>query len=109
MIKSLFGRKTATHGSARNDRDSVASPTQSEEEITAVADAPKAANPASGQKKRGRNNKHAKNDAKPWSVSDFPVDPKEGEVRFHDLGLRDEVMRGIADIGFKYCSPIQGS
>jgi ATP-dependent RNA helicase RhlB len=109
LIKSLFGRKTATHGSARNDRDSVASPTQSEEEITAVADAPKAANPASGQKKRGRNNKHAKNDAKPWSVSDFPVDPKEGEVRFHDLGLRDEVMRGIADIGFKYCSPIQGS
>ncbi|MFK8047770.1 MAG: ATP-dependent RNA helicase RhlB [Halioglobus sp.] len=25
------------------------------------------------------------------------------------MGLRDEVMRGIADIGFKYCSPIQGS
>ncbi|MEH6580359.1 MAG: ATP-dependent RNA helicase RhlB [Halioglobus sp.] len=37
------------------------------------------------------------------------MDPKEGEVRFHDLGLRDEIMHGIADLGFKYCSPIQGT
>tara|TARA_R110001599_G_scaffold65838_2_gene185954 strand:- start:205773 stop:206954 length:1182 start_codon:yes stop_codon:yes gene_type:complete len=37
----------------------------------------------------------------------FPVDPKEGETRFHDLGLRDELMQAIADLGFKYSSPIQ--
>ncbi|WP_276309854.1 ATP-dependent RNA helicase RhlB [Chromatocurvus halotolerans] len=29
-------------------------------------------------------------------------------MRFHDLGLRQEIMHGIADLGFEYCSPIQG-
>ncbi|WP_268939930.1 ATP-dependent RNA helicase RhlB [Parahaliea maris] len=37
------------------------------------------------------------------------VEAKEGETRFHDLGLRDELMHGISDLGFKYCSPIQAS
>ncbi|KGE03205.1 ATP-dependent RNA helicase RhlB [Pseudohaliea rubra] len=43
-----------------------------------------------------------------WSIDDFPVPPEEGKTRFHDLGLRDELMHGIADLGFRYCSPIQG-
>nr|WP_052094493.1 ATP-dependent RNA helicase RhlB [Pseudohaliea rubra] len=41
-------------------------------------------------------------------MDDFPVPPEEGKTRFHDLGLRDELMHGIADLGFRYCSPIQG-
>jgi ATP-dependent RNA helicase RhlB len=45
----------------------------------------------------------------PWSIDDFKVEPKEDEVRFHDLDLREELMHGIADLGFKYCSPIQGA
>jgi ATP-dependent RNA helicase RhlB len=43
-----------------------------------------------------------------WSIEDFAVPEVEGKVRFHDLGLRTEIMRGIADLGFQYCSPIQG-
>jgi ATP-dependent RNA helicase RhlB len=31
----------------------------------------------------------------------------EGKVRFHDLGLPDEIMHAIADLGFEYCTPIQ--
>jgi len=31
----------------------------------------------------------------------------EGKVRFHDLDLPDSVMRGIHELGFQYCSPIQ--
>ena len=31
----------------------------------------------------------------------------EGKTRFHDLDLRPELLRGIADLGFEYCSPIQ--
>lgn len=58
-------------------------------------------------KRRQRNRKPAA--AAPWSVEEFAVEPKEGEVRFHDLGLRDEIMHGIADLGFQYCSPIQGA
>tara|TARA_B110000503_G_scaffold13903_1_gene18890 strand:+ start:8304 stop:9692 length:1389 start_codon:yes stop_codon:yes gene_type:complete len=44
-----------------------------------------------------------------WSLDAFAVEPKEGETRFHDLGLRDELMHGIADLGFNYCSPIQAA
>lgn len=46
-------------------------------------------------------------DASNWSPADFQVDAKEGETRFHDLDLRDELLHGIADLGFEYCSPIQ--
>ena len=45
--------------------------------------------------------------AAPWSVEQFQVEEKEGETRFHDLGLRDELMHGVADLGFQYSSPIQ--
>ncbi|WP_444937577.1 ATP-dependent RNA helicase RhlB [Microbulbifer sp. JMSA002] len=46
--------------------------------------------------------------ATPWSLGDFKVPEQEGKVRFHDLGLPPELMRGIHDLGFQYCSPIQG-
>jgi ATP-dependent RNA helicase RhlB len=44
---------------------------------------------------------------KAWDVSRFEVAPSEGQTRFHDLGLRVELMHAIADLGFQYCSPIQ--
>lgn len=33
--------------------------------------------------------------------------PQEGKTRFHDLDLRPELLRAIAELGFEYCSPIQ--
>lgn len=33
--------------------------------------------------------------------------PAADKVRFHDLDLPLELMHGIADLGFQYCSPIQ--
>ncbi|MEP1470740.1 MAG: ATP-dependent RNA helicase RhlB [Halieaceae bacterium] len=42
-------------------------------------------------------------------MDQFQVEPEEGQTRFHDLGLRDELMHAVADVGFKYCSPIQAS
>ena len=59
-----------------------------------------------GSKRGSRRPDHA---VSSWSSDDFAVEPKEGESRFHDLGLRDELMHGIADLGFHYCSPIQGA
>ncbi len=35
------------------------------------------------------------------------VPEKEGETRFHDLGLDDRILHAIADLGFSYCTPIQ--
>lgn len=44
---------------------------------------------------------------KEWSVADFDVPKVEGKHRFNDFDLPDELMHGIADLGFEYCSPIQ--
>jgi ATP-dependent RNA helicase RhlB len=58
------------------------------------------------QKKRAPK-RHAKYQKKRWSLNDFVVEPKEGETRFHDLGLPLSVMHAIADLKFNYCTPIQ--
>ena len=42
-----------------------------------------------------------------WSVDSFVVEPIEGKKRFHDFDLPAEVMHGIADLGFQYCTDIQ--
>jgi len=42
-----------------------------------------------------------------WSLDSFVVEPMEGKKRFHDFDLPSEVMHGIADLGFKYCTEIQ--
>ncbi|MEW6595378.1 MAG: ATP-dependent RNA helicase RhlB [Thermodesulfobacteriota bacterium] len=45
--------------------------------------------------------------AAPWSAEEFQVVPEEGKTRFHDFPLPPEAMHAIADIGFRYCTPIQ--
>ena len=42
-----------------------------------------------------------------WSIDQFVVAPIEGKRRFHDFDLPSEVMHGIADLGFQYCTEIQ--
>ena len=42
-----------------------------------------------------------------WDVASFVVEPVEGKKRFHDFDLPSEVMHGIADLGFQYCTEIQ--
>ena len=42
-----------------------------------------------------------------WNPESFVVEPVEGKKRFHDFDLPGEVMHGIADLGFKYCTEIQ--
>ncbi len=42
-----------------------------------------------------------------WSISQFPVEPEEGKARFHDFRLPAGLMHGIADLNFRYCTPIQ--
>jgi ATP-dependent RNA helicase RhlB len=47
------------------------------------------------------------NSDKSWTLEQFQVAPKEGETRFHDFDLELPLMRGIAEQGFSYCTPIQ--
>lgn len=42
-----------------------------------------------------------------WTLEQFPVDPVEGKSRFHDFSLPFGLMHAIADLDFKYCTPIQ--
>ena len=42
-----------------------------------------------------------------WNVESFAVEPEDGKVRFHDFGLPKALMHAIADLGFRYASPIQ--
>ena len=42
-----------------------------------------------------------------WDPATFVVPEAEGKKRFHDFDLPSEVMHGIADLGFQYCTEIQ--
>jgi len=42
-----------------------------------------------------------------WDPKQFVVAPEEGKTRFHDFDLEPELMHAIADLGFRFCSPIQ--
>lgn len=63
--------------------------------------------PQSTRRRRGRGGRGGRNRSGGWKLSQFKVEPVEGKVRFHDLGLPDTLMHAIADTGFQYCSPIQ--
>ena len=117
MIKSLVGR-LAGKGETAPERNPASSghgqPPRQEPSHKASAEGQHGeegrASTAvkAGGKRRRRKGKQAPATA-PWSLDDFQVAPKEGETRFHDLDLREELMHGIADLGFHYCSPIQAS
>lgn len=59
-----------------------------------------------GRRRRGGRSRKPDTNSN-WDLSQFEVAPEEGKLRFHDLDLPLPLMRGIADLGFKFCSPIQ--
>ena len=44
-----------------------------------------------------------------WDTSECHTAPTREKTRFHDLDLPKEVMHGIHDLGFEYCTPIQAA
>jgi ATP-dependent RNA helicase RhlB len=42
-----------------------------------------------------------------WDPASFAVTPEEGKARFHDFALPSEILHALADLDFKYCTPIQ--
>lgn len=71
------------------------------------ADTERSDNKAHKPAQERRPKKPVKIDHGPWDISQFEVEPMEGKTRFHDLDLETPIMRAVADLGFKYCSPIQ--
>ncbi|MEL0027379.1 MAG: DEAD/DEAH box helicase, partial [Perlucidibaca sp.] len=41
-------------------------------------------------------------------VTDEPAGQAEARVRFHELPLPQQILRAVDDLGFEYCTPIQG-
>lgn len=67
-----------------------------------------------GAKPRRTRGGKNKTQAKPspqvqWSPDEFQVPEVADKTRFHDLGIDDRLLHGIADLGFQYCSPIQAA
>ena len=87
FLKTLFGKKKEVQPSPSLNS---AAPTPQQKSI------PK---PPKKQYKKPKKKK--------WSINDFPVEPKEGETRFHDFDLPMGVMHAVADLKFEYCTPIQ--
>ena len=44
-----------------------------------------------------------------WLPADFKAEKVAEKQRFHDFSLPDDLMHGIADLGFQYCTPIQAA
>ncbi|GAB3286440.1 ATP-dependent RNA helicase RhlB [Parahaliea aestuarii] len=109
MIKHLVGRIVGKGGAEPESQAPAGKhPAAGQKGPRPESEAPRA-HPREAGKGKNNRKRQPKAPAEPWSVDQFPVEPEEGKTRFHDLGLRDELMHGIADLGFKYCSPIQAS
>ena len=67
----------------------------------------KPANKRSRSRRGGRGRGRRGGARKAWSIEDYQVEPSPGKTRFHDLPLRVELMRAIAEQGFSYATPIQ--
>ena len=52
--------------------------------------------------------RHGKGHRERWSLDAFQVPARDDAVRFHDFGLPLQIMHAVYDLGFKYCTPIQG-
>jgi ATP-dependent RNA helicase RhlB len=75
-----------------------------------VVETPAAEPPGKAKESKGNRRprkQSPKRDSEPWSVKQFSVPPRPDSKRFHDFALPDVIMHAIADLEFKYCTPIQ--
>lgn len=97
FIKNLFG------GTAPAPSEVAASkPPEAESPVSAEA-----LKPTSRQKAQTEQTAQDKNQKPRWTIAEFEVPPEEGKTRFHDFNLSTSLMHAIADLEFRYCSPIQ--
>lgn len=90
--QSLLGGTASKRGSSSTEPKSVASGNRDRRP---------------DRRRRNAASKHRRDAARRWTIDQFKVPPAEGQVRFHDIDLPLKLMRGIADLDFKYCTPVQ--
>ncbi|QHI69234.1 DEAD/DEAH box helicase [Tichowtungia aerotolerans] len=106
-IGKLF-RKQETYKPSQSKKTGAKKSKSQPKQEPKQGDAPRRRKPQA-QKNRPQQQKQRapKKPAKPWDPASFQVEPEEGKTRFHDLDLPQEIMHAIADLNFKYCTPIQ--
>ena len=90
------GERNERRGNRRGDRRKGPAP------VNTAAGQMRPGGEISAAEREARRKEHAQ-----WSPESFVVEPMEGKKRFHDFDLPSEVMHGIAELGFKYCTEIQ--
>lgn len=68
-----------------------------------------AASSGSSRRTGAETNSKPRPSVKKWTPADYVVAPEEGKTRFHDLNLQDDLLHGIADLGYQFCSEIQAA
>ena len=89
-------------GDRRRDRGDRGDRRRGPAPVNTAADEMRPGGVVSSEERAKRQAEHAA-----WSIEQFKVEPVEGKMRFHDFDLPSEVMHGIADLGFQYCTDIQ--
>jgi len=87
-------KKKPSAAAGKDLPDSTSGPEQAEEKETGAV----------SQKVSRRPSRHKK---PAWTLDNFPVDPLPGKSRFHDFDIDLRIMRGVAQEGYEYCTPIQ--
>ncbi len=103
---NIFGR-SRHRNSKSND---TSQPQASSKQSSSPADGrpAKSGNTKPRRPRAGQRPPRAKKpEPRPWDLSEFDIPVEEGKVRFHDFNLPLTLMRGIHELGYKYCTPIQ--
>jgi len=79
----------------------------SPDSIQAVPPLPPRPEPAREEQQHKQGRRRSRRKRPKWKTDDFVVEPMTGKTRFHDFKLPVPLMHGIADLDFKYCTPIQ--
>ncbi|MGB0733470.1 MAG: ATP-dependent RNA helicase RhlB [Pontibacterium sp.] len=58
---------------------------------------------------RNRNRRHNNNHRRSWSATEYKLKDDSDAIRFDELGLPDQVLQAIDDLGFEQATPIQGA
>ena len=77
-----------------------------------ISQSPQRSKKTTNKKRTGSSSPKGRAQAKPrtqWDLLEFQVSATEGKTRFHDLDLPVEIMHGIYDLGFEYCTPVQAA
>ena len=104
MLGKLFGKNSRKKPSKTDDKARSPKPAAK----TSNKSSPKPSKaPTTERATKPKSPAKSKAPKKVWTPAEYVVAEQEGKTRFHSLGLEVDLLHGIADLGYEYCSDIQ--